>query len=61
MNSSLGSHKTVALFVLRIAYCVSREEGRRQKKIISRQKVEVGFIEHVSGRINSTPTPDLWE
>ena len=39
-----------------IAYCVLREEGRRQKKIISRHKVGVRFIEPVSGRIYPTPT-----
>jgi len=33
------------LFVSRIEYRVLREEGRRKKKIISRGKVRVRFIE----------------
>ena len=41
--------------VLRITYCERKEED---KKIIYKQKVGVRFIEPVSGRINSTPTPN---
>jgi len=48
-ESYLVKKKPGVLFVSRIAYRVLREKGRRKKKIISKHKVGVRFIEPVSG------------